>query len=99
MSKHTSSAVYGLGFIGAAIFYIKNAANVRSRRSWISQSPCLARDAGLQIAGVFALRAKQHINWIKLKIWRLGNGYLKTSAFGDGYYQSLYLGLGFFWVF
>jgi hypothetical protein len=26
MSKHTSSAVYGLGFIGAAIFYIKHAA-------------------------------------------------------------------------
>jgi hypothetical protein len=26
MSKHTSEAVYGLGLIGAAIFYIKGAA-------------------------------------------------------------------------
>lgn len=26
MSKHTSEAVYGLGFIGAAVFYIKAAA-------------------------------------------------------------------------
>jgi hypothetical protein len=26
MSKHASSAVYGLGFIGAAVFYIKAAA-------------------------------------------------------------------------
>jgi hypothetical protein len=25
MSKHTSSAVYGLGFIGAVVFYIKSA--------------------------------------------------------------------------
>lgn len=27
MHKHTSNAVYGLGLIGAAVFYIKNAAS------------------------------------------------------------------------
>jgi len=28
MHKHTSGAVYGLGFIGAAVFYIKTAATL-----------------------------------------------------------------------
>ena len=54
-----AGGIYGLGFIGAAIYYIQQATGFWSGGSWSIEGNCLACILSLQFAGIVSYFERQ----------------------------------------